>query len=126
MAPKPLTFNRFFDWNFDTSIEAIQGHIRIPGNVSEEALGERLTIERCRQLGQIFHASYNSNYESIREGGLLLSAVRSSGQRHRLAIHFVYAEQRSNQPKYLLEEPATVASTWQREDQREEHGKLTT
>ena len=39
----------------------------------------------------IFHASHNSDYESIRERGLILTAVRSGGQRHRKAIHFVYA-----------------------------------
>ena len=42
-----------------------QGHSRIPGNVAEEALGERLTAERCRQLGQIFHASRNSNSQRV-------------------------------------------------------------
>ena len=62
-----------------------------PRTLAEEALGERLTADRCRQLGMIFHASHNSNYESIRERGLLLTAVRSIGQRHRQAIHFVYA-----------------------------------
>ena len=70
---------------------AIQGHTRMPGEVAEEALGERLTAERCRQLGMIFHASHNSNYGSIRERGPILTAVRSSGQRHRAASHFVYA-----------------------------------
>ena len=91
VAPMAVVFDRFFDWDFDISVGALQGHTRIPGNVAEEALGERLTAERCRQLGMIFHASHNSNYESIRERGLLLNAVRSSGQRHRQAIHFVFA-----------------------------------
>ena len=86
-----LTFSRFFDWDFAIGIGAIQGHTRIPEGVSEEALGEKLTIERCEQLGFIFHASHNSNYNSIREIGLLLEAVRHSGQSSRLAIHFVYA-----------------------------------
>ena len=52
-------------------------HRDIPGNVAEEALGERLTAERCRQ--------------SIRERGRILTAVCSSGQRHRKATHFVFA-----------------------------------
>ena len=76
---KALVFDRFFDWDFDISVGAIQGHTHrdIPGNVAEEALGERLTAERCRQ--------------SIRERGLILTAVCSSGQRHRKATHFVFA-----------------------------------
>ena len=77
-----MVFDRFFDWDFDISVGVIS---------VDEALGERLTAERCGQLGQIFHASHNSNYESIREHGLLLAAVRSSGQRHCQASHFVYA-----------------------------------
>ena len=91
VAPKALVFDRFFDWDFDISVGAIQGLSRMPGEVAEEALAERLTAERCRQLGMIFHASHNSNYESIRERGLILTAVRFGGQRHRRAIHFVYA-----------------------------------
>ena len=91
ISPAALTFSRFFDWNFVIGIGAIQGHTRIPEEVSEEALGERLTIERCQQLGFIFHASHNSNYNSIRETGLSLDAVRFSGQSSRKAIHFVYA-----------------------------------
>ena len=39
----------------------------------------------------IFHATDNANYEGIREKGLVLEATRASWQRHRLAIHFVYA-----------------------------------
>ena len=91
ISPAALTFPRFYDWDFVIGIGAIQGHTRIPEVVSEEALGERLTIERFQQLGFIFHASHNSNYNSIRETGLSLDAVRYSGQSSRKAIHFVYA-----------------------------------
>ena len=84
IAPVALTFSRFFDWDFSIGIGAIQGHTRIPEGVSEEALGEKLTIERCEQLGFIFHASHNSNYNSIRETGLLLevTAVRAVAWRY--------------------------------------------
>ena len=86
-----LTFDRFFDWDFHISISATQGHTRVPEQVSEISLGERLSIERCRKLGMIFHATDNANYESIREQGLVLEATRASWQKHRLAVHFVYA-----------------------------------
>ena len=91
VAPVALTFGRFFDWDFHISISATQGHTRVPEQVSEISLGERLSIERCRKLGMIFHATDNANYEGIRERGLVLEATRASWQRHRLAVHFVYA-----------------------------------
>eukprot|EP00439_Symbiodinium_sp_Y106_P002499 s7750_g1.t1 len=91
VAPVALTFDRFFDWDFHISISATQGHTRVPEQVSEISLGERLSIERCRKLGMIFHATDNANYESIREQGLVLEATRASWQKHRLAVHFVYA-----------------------------------
>ena len=54
VAPVALTFGRFFDWDFHISISATQGHTRVPEQVSEISLGERLSIERCRKLGMIF------------------------------------------------------------------------
>ena len=66
VAPVALTFGRFFDWDFHISISATQGHTRVPEQVSEISLGERLSIERCRKLGMIFHATDNANYEGIR------------------------------------------------------------
>eukprot|EP00439_Symbiodinium_sp_Y106_P004604 s15785_g1.t1 len=39
----------------------------------------------------IFHATDNANYEGIRERGLVLEPTRASWQKHRLAVHFVYA-----------------------------------
>ena len=92
VAPVALTFGRFLDWDFHIGVSATQGHSRVPDQVSEISRGERLSIERCRKLGMIFHATDNANYEgSIREKGLVLEATRASWQRHRLAIHFVYA-----------------------------------
>ena len=91
VAPVALTFGRFLDWDFHIGVSATQGHTRVPEQVSEISLGERLSIERCRKLGMIFHATDNANYEGIRERGLVLEATRASWQRHRLAVHFVYA-----------------------------------
>ena len=62
-----LTFGRFLDWDFHIGVSATQGHTRVPEQVSEISLGERLSIERCRKLGMIFHATDNANYEGIRE-----------------------------------------------------------
>ena len=91
VAPVALTFGRFLDRDFHIGVSATQGHSRVPDQVSEISRGERLSIERCRKLGMIFHATDNANYEGIREKGLVLEATRASWQRHRLAIHFVYA-----------------------------------
>ena len=40
----------------DRGIGTTQGHSRLPEQVSEAARGERLTLQRCQQLGCIFHA----------------------------------------------------------------------
>ena len=80
----------FIAWDFSIGIGAIQGHSRLPEQVSEAARGERLTLQRCQQLGCIFHASENQNYESSKLNGLSLRATRQGWQRHRLAIHLVY------------------------------------
>eukprot|EP00439_Symbiodinium_sp_Y106_P039565 s2490_g4.t2 len=60
-----LVFDRFFDWDFDISVGAIQGHSRVPGEVAEEALGKRLTAERCRNY--MFYAKLD--YESFLNHG---------------------------------------------------------
>ncbi|CAE7515955.1 unnamed protein product, partial [Symbiodinium microadriaticum] len=85
------TFKHSLDWDFSIAISAIQGHSRLPEQVSDIAQGERLTQQRAIELGFIFHASENHNYESIKGDGLLLRATRRGWQRHRMAIHFVYA-----------------------------------
>ncbi|OLP93509.1 hypothetical protein AK812_SmicGene24617 [Symbiodinium microadriaticum] len=80
IAPDPCTCDRFLDLDFHISISTIQGHSNVPDQVAEEAKGERLTLERCRRLGFIYHASDNSNYESIRERGLYSQQLaRTSG-----------------------------------------------
>ncbi|CAE7800395.1 unnamed protein product, partial [Symbiodinium microadriaticum] len=85
------SFNRFVDWDFSIGISAIQGHSRTPEQVADIAQGERLSQQRAMELGYIFHASENQNYESIKRDGLLLRATRKGWQRHRVAIHMVYA-----------------------------------
>ena len=42
IAPKALVFDRFFDWDFDISVGAIQGLSRMPGEVAEERWGNVL------------------------------------------------------------------------------------
>ncbi|CAE7160923.1 unnamed protein product, partial [Symbiodinium necroappetens] len=81
----------------DLGISAIQGHSRSPDEVSKVALGECLTLERCKQLGQIFHASENANYQSIRTYGLVLEATKASWQRHRKAIRMAQQEKELNE-----------------------------
>ena len=90
IAPAALSFEPFPSWEFIVGVGAIQRHSRLPEQVSEVAHGERLTLQRCEQLGCIFHASENQNYASIKQNGLSLQAARQGWQRHRLAIHFVY------------------------------------
>ena len=63
----------------------------MPEQVADIAQGERLTQQRAMELGYIFHASENHNYESIKRDGLLLRATRKGRQRHRVAIHMTYA-----------------------------------
>ena len=66
IASVACSFKRFLDWDFVVGISAIQGHSRVPEQVSEAAQGEKLTLARARELGYIFHATDNANYESIK------------------------------------------------------------
>ena len=91
IAPAACSYKRFLDWDFVVGISAIQGHSRVPEQVSEAAQGEKLTLARARELGYIFHATDNANYESIKSNGLSIRATRKGWQRHRVAIHFTYA-----------------------------------
>ena len=91
IAPVACSFKRFLDWDFAIGISAIQGHSRMPEQVSTVAQGEKLTLARARELGYIFHAAENSNYESIKSDGLLIRATRKGWQKHRVAIHLTYA-----------------------------------
>ena len=76
--------------DFDVYVAAWQGHSRMADSLSETALGEVLTLERCRQLGYIFHSAFAKDYQSIQSQGMLRSSVKEQGQSGRLAIHFVY------------------------------------
>ena len=91
VAPVACSFKRFLDWDFFVGVSAIQGHSRMPEQVSTIAQGEKLTLARARELGYIFHAADNASYESIKENGLLIQATRKGWQKHRVAIHFTYA-----------------------------------
>ena len=91
IAPVACSFKRFLDWDFAIGISAIQGHSRMPEQVSTVAQGEKLTLARARELGYIFHAAENANYESIKSDGLLIRATRKGWQKHRVAIHLTYA-----------------------------------
>lgn len=91
IAPVACSFKRFLDWDFLIGISAIQGHSRMPEQVSSVAQGEKLTLSRARELGHIFHAAENANYESIKSDGLLIRATRKGWQKHRVAIHLTYA-----------------------------------
>ena len=77
------------DWYI--SLSAVQGHSRVSDVADPSTLGEPLTLDRCRALGYIFHATHNKNWESIKDQGLALGYTREQGQSSRLAIHMVYA-----------------------------------
>ena len=74
-APSRCAYDSLRDFDFEICIAAIQGHSRVPDHVSAEAMGHQLTIEECRNLGFIFHASKYDNYNSIVERGLLLEGT---------------------------------------------------
>ena len=77
------------DWYI--SLSAVQGHTRVSDIADPSTLGEPLTLDRCRALGYIFHATHNKNWEGIRDQGLALGKTREESQSSRLAIHMVYA-----------------------------------
>ena len=76
--------------DFHIYAAAWQGHSRMADSLSETALGEVLTLERCKQLGYIFHSAFAKDYQSIQSQGMLRSSVKEQGQSGCLAIHFVY------------------------------------
>ena len=80
------------DWYI--SLSAVQGHSRVSDIADPSTLGEPLTLDRCRALGYVFHATHNKNWESIRDKGLALGHTREEGQSSRLAIHMAYAGRR--------------------------------
>ena len=52
------------DWCI--SLSAVQGHSRVSDVGDPSTLGEPLTLDRCRALGYIFHATHNKNWERSR------------------------------------------------------------
>ena len=56
--------NLRIDWYI--SLSAIQAHSRVSDVAAPETLGEPLSLERCQQLGFIFPATHNKNWESIK------------------------------------------------------------
>ena len=66
------------DWYI--SLSAVQGHSRVSDVADPSTLGEPLTLDRCRALGYVFHATHNRNWEGIRDQGLALGHTREEGQ----------------------------------------------
>ena len=73
------------------SLSAFQGHTRYSDIASDESYGKELPMTELMSLGYVFHCTDNSNWESIRRDGLLLSKTRGGQAKSRQAIHFVYA-----------------------------------
>ena len=73
------------------SLSAIQGHSRVSETAAPSTLGEPLTVERCKALGCILHATHIKNWEGIRDQRLVLGKAREAGQSSRIAIHMAYA-----------------------------------
>ena len=61
----------------------LRGTVAFPNKSPKPPWGRNSPLERRRQLGYFLHASDNSNYEPIRNYGLVLSATRQSWQKHR-------------------------------------------
>ena len=81
------------DVRFHIKVRAFQGHSSLPRNYDPSALGELLDIKACSDMGYIFHASSNVNYDSIDAHGLVLEPY-SHGIGHekgRVGVHFVHA-----------------------------------
>ena len=61
-------------------LSAVQGHSRVSDVADPSTLGEPLTLDRCRALGYIFHATRNKNWEGIRDQRLALGRTREEVQ----------------------------------------------
>ena len=82
---------RIGKWDILIKLSAFQGHTRYSDIASDESFGKELTMADLMSLGKVLHCTRNSNWESIRRDGLLLSKTRDGQARSRQAIHFVYA-----------------------------------
>ena len=81
------------DLGFHTKVRAVQGHSSLPRKYDPSSLGELLDVKMRSDMGYIFHASSNVNYDSVDAHGLVLSPY-SHGIGHekgRVGVHFVYA-----------------------------------
>ena len=86
-----LGYDTIGAWDIYISLSEFQGHTRYSDVASNERYGKELSITELMGLGRVFHCTNNSNWESIRKDGLLLSKTRGGQARSRQAIHFVYA-----------------------------------
>ena len=71
--PKKLIPAGVEDLRFHIKVRAVQGHSSLPRNYDPSALGELLDLKKRSDMGYIFHASSNANYDSIDAHGLVLS-----------------------------------------------------
>ena len=81
------------DLGFHIKIRAVQGHSSLPRGYDPSALGELLDLQKCTDMGYIFHASSNVNYDCIDAHGAVLSpfAHGLGREKGRAGVHFVYA-----------------------------------
>ena len=91
--PKQMIPAGIEDSGFHIKIRVVQGHSSLPRNYDPSALGELLGLKKCSDMGYIFHASSNANYDSIDAHGLVLSPFshRLGHEKGRVGVHFVYA-----------------------------------
>ena len=89
--PKKLIPAGVEDLGFHIKVRAVQGHSSLPRNYDPSALGELLDVRMCSDMGYIFHASSNVNYDSIDAHGLVLSPYSHGHEKGRVGVHFVYA-----------------------------------
>ena len=54
IAPVACSFKRFLDWDFTIGISAIQGHSRMPEQVSTVAQGEKTHLGQSSRVGPYF------------------------------------------------------------------------
>jgi RNA:NAD 2'-phosphotransferase (TPT1/KptA family) len=91
VKPSRDFFHHSGEMGFEIRIAANQGHTRVSSTMVEETLGAPLDVQKCKELGHIFHAAHNRNFEAIKRDGLLLAETRQPGQTNRVTIHMVYA-----------------------------------
>ena len=73
---RELGYDTIGAWDIYMSLSAFQGHTRYSDVASNESYGKELSFTELKSLGWVFHCTNNSNWESIRKDGLLLSTTR--------------------------------------------------